>query len=213
MVKFKRLSAKERKQQICQAAKKVFLEKGFKNTTMENVISASGMSKGGVYNYYGSTEEMLYDLMIQGIKFRLAQSEQQLKELKDRSVEDQLTELFFDKMFDTNEFKPLYAMFIVEMKNNEAFQELYDRLIRESLERIIPYMKENFPDLDNEYLFTNRGIIAFINSIIVGVELMDLRDDFLSEREIFRKMLKAYFKYCEERNENERKRKNDDLTG
>ena len=52
MSKFKRLSEKERKIQICNAAKDVFLKKGFSRSNMEDVIEASGISKGGVYNYY-----------------------------------------------------------------------------------------------------------------------------------------------------------------
>ena len=64
-----RLPAEERKWKIRYAAKDVFLRKGFHNTTMEDVIAESGMSKGGVYKYYKSTTDMLYDLMEDGCEY------------------------------------------------------------------------------------------------------------------------------------------------
>ena len=41
-----------RKREIREAAKKCFLNKGFQNTTMEDVITEIGMSRGGVYHHY-----------------------------------------------------------------------------------------------------------------------------------------------------------------
>ena len=58
--------SRKRKNEICEAAKKCFLSKGFKGTTMEDVIKETGMSKGGVYRYYKSTSDMLYDFMLSG---------------------------------------------------------------------------------------------------------------------------------------------------
>ena len=47
-----------RKKEIREAAKKCFLNKGFRLTTMEDVIKEIGMSRGGVYHHYGNTNEM-----------------------------------------------------------------------------------------------------------------------------------------------------------
>ncbi|MDU6784451.1 MAG: TetR/AcrR family transcriptional regulator, partial [Peptoniphilus harei] len=44
----------KRKLEILEAAMKCFLEKGFQNTTMEDVIEKVSLSKGGVYYHYGS---------------------------------------------------------------------------------------------------------------------------------------------------------------
>ncbi|MGR5591223.1 TetR/AcrR family transcriptional regulator, partial [Peptoniphilus grossensis] len=60
----------KRKLEILEAAMKCFLEKGFQNTTMEDVIEKVSLSKGGVYYHYGSTYEMIYDFMKSGIKYR-----------------------------------------------------------------------------------------------------------------------------------------------
>ena len=43
-------SKSERKKEIMEAAKSVFLEKGFEKTTMEDIIAETSLSKGGFYH-------------------------------------------------------------------------------------------------------------------------------------------------------------------
>ena len=61
-----KMEADERKKQIRQAAMKVFLDKGFRNTVMNDIMEATGLSRGGLYHHYGSTYEILYDIMVEG---------------------------------------------------------------------------------------------------------------------------------------------------
>ena len=49
---------KKRRADILDAAKRVFKTKGFEPTTMQDVVKESGMSRGGVYQYFSSTEDM-----------------------------------------------------------------------------------------------------------------------------------------------------------
>ena len=65
-----KMEADERKKQIRQAAMKVFLDKGFRNTVMNDIMEATGLSRGGLYHHYGSTYEILYDIMVEGNKYR-----------------------------------------------------------------------------------------------------------------------------------------------
>ncbi|MFC9538785.1 MFS transporter [Lysinibacillus sp. NPDC056959] len=53
----------KRKREILKAAETVFCQKGFEPTTMKDVVEVSGMSRGGVYQYFSSTEEMLKSIL------------------------------------------------------------------------------------------------------------------------------------------------------
>jgi AcrR family transcriptional regulator len=44
--------------QILQAAYSLFLEKGYTATSMRDVVAASGITMGGIYNHFGSKEEI-----------------------------------------------------------------------------------------------------------------------------------------------------------
>ncbi|WP_274364018.1 TetR family transcriptional regulator [Paenibacillus thermotolerans] len=52
-----------RRREILEAAKNVFVQKGFEPATMKDVVDASGMSRGFVYSYFDNTEAMLLSLM------------------------------------------------------------------------------------------------------------------------------------------------------
>ena len=44
----------DRKNQILEAAFKVFIDKGYSKTTMDDIVKVSGLSKGALYHYYNS---------------------------------------------------------------------------------------------------------------------------------------------------------------
>lgn len=52
-----------RKLEILQVAREVFIEKGFESTTMKDIVEKSGLSRGGVYQYFSSTEEMYREIV------------------------------------------------------------------------------------------------------------------------------------------------------
>ena len=60
----RRVREKEaRKQQILDAARDVFFERGFENTTIEEIADRTELSKGTIYLYFPSKEEIYYTLM------------------------------------------------------------------------------------------------------------------------------------------------------
>lgn len=60
----KQLSSRalKKKEQIQIAAQRLFLEKGFSNTSMDAITKEAGVSKQTVYSYYDSKEDLLYDV-------------------------------------------------------------------------------------------------------------------------------------------------------
>ena len=56
----------ERKNLILQAAKEVFINKGFNATTIQDIINHSGVSRGGVYTYFKNTEDIFIELLKKG---------------------------------------------------------------------------------------------------------------------------------------------------
>ncbi|MEG7283486.1 TetR family transcriptional regulator [Bacillus sp. 0909A] len=57
----------KRQAEILEAAKTVFKRKGFELTTMKDVVEESGFSRGGVYLYFSSTEEMFRRIIEAGL--------------------------------------------------------------------------------------------------------------------------------------------------
>lgn len=55
-------SAQKRKY-ILEAARKVFADKGFKNVTMKDIVDACEISRGGLYLYFDSTDQILMEVL------------------------------------------------------------------------------------------------------------------------------------------------------
>ena len=52
-----------KKPQILAAAVETFMQKGVAHTSMNDIVRASGMSKGGVYHYFASKDELLVGVL------------------------------------------------------------------------------------------------------------------------------------------------------
>ena len=57
------MKSKRSKDQIIQAALSLFSNKGYKETTMADLVTVTGLSKGAVYHHFKSKEEILQLLM------------------------------------------------------------------------------------------------------------------------------------------------------
>lgn len=55
--------AEQKKVYILEQAEKIFAEKGFKNVTMKDVVSVCNISRGGVYLYFNSTDEIFEEIL------------------------------------------------------------------------------------------------------------------------------------------------------
>ena len=53
----------QKKQYIIEKAREVFVEKGFKEVTMKDIVEACDISRGGLYLYFQNTEELFEDVL------------------------------------------------------------------------------------------------------------------------------------------------------
>lgn len=58
----------QRRNAILTSAKELFYEKGFQNTTVEQIAEAAELSKGTVYLYFGSKDELYVTVVLESIQ-------------------------------------------------------------------------------------------------------------------------------------------------
>ncbi len=138
MAKFQRRTKEERCDEIMAAGKQVFLKKGYRNTTMEDIIAQTCLSKGGVYQYYKSTKAILFDIMEAGNVFRQERSEEilamTLSETGD--IYEAVTAAIMAKIFDRTPETKLYLMFLAEILYDKDFEQLFLQLEKQAHELI-----------------------------------------------------------------------------
>jgi AcrR family transcriptional regulator len=55
----------ERREQILDGARRCFAENGYEGATVARLESATGLSRGGIFNYFPSKEELFVELAVQ----------------------------------------------------------------------------------------------------------------------------------------------------
>ncbi|WLR51376.1 TetR family transcriptional regulator [Bacillus tianshenii] len=167
---------KEREKQILYAAKRVFERKGFEPTTMKDVVEESGMSRGGVYMYFGSTEELFKGVFALLDKER-SNIHEHWKEINEKSAEQILVifiEMLLQDIQTTDDEIKAFAPVILEYlstswRNNERrqymksryegalqfFEQFFERIIREK--ELNPLMSAT--DLAHFTLSFNEGLL------------------------------------------------------
>jgi len=87
-----REKAKHR-QEIFNAAIKVFAEKGFHKATLEEVAKEAEFSKGAIYNYFSNKENLLFEIMEHMLIFTRKLLQESLSGQK--TFKEELTDLLF----------------------------------------------------------------------------------------------------------------------
>lgn len=185
-----RKSAEVRREELLDVAASLFTAKGFQATSMEDVVAASGMSKGGVYHYFRRTEDMLYALMQRGNRYRMEALAEALVAYPRSAGIAFLADGIIDKMLAQNGFIPIYVMFLQEAQRSPRLAALARELERdmaaslaeapEALRAVVA------PALDDPF------ILGLINTFLLGCETLDVRTVFEEHRDYLKVMIMAY---------------------
>lgn len=180
-----KMEADERKKQIRQAAMKVFLDKGFRNTVMNDIMEATGLSRGGLYHHYGSTYEILYDIMLEGNKYREKIIYDEMNKTS-QDFSEVLSEIILEKMLYQSDYVSIYAMFLQELNHDDKLKDLYKKLKKSSSDSILMLFDE---DVRGELSGAIELITDFINTFILGCEVLNARENFVKNKLALKKMI------------------------
>ncbi|QTD42947.1 TetR/AcrR family transcriptional regulator [Sporosarcina sp. Te-1] len=149
-----------KREEIIQIALRLFMEKGYEHTTINNIIQAANVSKGGMYHHFKSKEEIL-DVVIHHLidedsaRFKTMIENENMTAIEKLNGLFMLTEHMPEKLEEVNE---------CIARNQDS---LFDYRAQElSKERSIPYiveiirqgMKENifqtdYPEETGEFFY------------------------------------------------------------
>ena len=113
----------EARNRIIQQATELFIEKGYKKTTMTEIARKLGVSKGAIYQYFDSKEELLYEAMRNSKMFRRSSV---FYELPTDEVDRMKTLEFYSKMVESSEKLTKFGMEVASeaLYNKRMLQEI-----------------------------------------------------------------------------------------
>ena len=196
MTDTKRLTAAERKKEIMNSAAKVITERGLEKATMEDIIAGTTLSKGGVYHYYRSVNEIFKDIMRFGIEYRNNVIKEHLSECKEGEEMQFMARQLVDKIIDDNPYMPLYVEFLIAKKRNPELNAMMLDLQAETMDSF----KGVFED-DSKWLF-NPSVFQFVtdymNALILASNILEARENFKKNRRYLEDMMVYLFEQGKE---------------
>lgn len=144
MPKLSREVLEEKRVRIEDAAKELFIKRGFHATSMRDIANGAGTSLGNLYNYYKTKEDILESIIARY---------QKVIDLKLRAIFDEIEEPFdpdslvkFGKMIKNlvsahSDFWLLMYIDVLEFEN-QHFRKMFDGLAQSLRRRFGPYFDE-----------------------------------------------------------------------
>ena len=133
------LVVRARRQQIVEAATRVFAEKGFSRATTKEVAREAGISEGTIYNYFQDKDALLIAILE-----RLNETERRVEDFEEGMATD-IRGFFEDylrrRMTLIWENRDVFRVVLSEMLVNAELRELYLRQVVDPTMRIA---EENF---------------------------------------------------------------------
>lgn len=150
---FIKKTKEERIEEILNAATKVFLEKGYQNTTMEDIIKNTTLSKGGFYYYFKSTRDIFFEIMdkttenhIEFTNYLVSNSSE------NKETFDDMCDKFAHKIWEQFDGRTLYVMAVANSVNDPKFLDYCMKMEDKYIEMIKKSLQEKLIDIDPEIL-------------------------------------------------------------
>jgi len=152
--KRKRMTPEERQVQIVEAAAKLFAEKGFDGTSIDDIAEACGVAAGLIYHYFDSKADILKALIER--KAFLPRMAEILRTPPKATVEETLTELAYAIWGMLEERREMVLMMHGEMQRNPEVVKVIGEVIKTGINLLSEYLNakkvagELREDLDTE---------------------------------------------------------------
>ncbi len=144
MPKLSREVLEEKRGRIEEAAKELFIKRGFHATSMRDIAQGAGTSLGNLYNYYKTKEDILESIIARYQKVIDARLRDIFDEIEEPSTRESLVRfgrLIKDLVSAHSDFWLLMYIDVLEFENRH-FRKMFDGLAKNLRRRFGPYFEK-----------------------------------------------------------------------
>ncbi|MFL6558141.1 MAG: TetR/AcrR family transcriptional regulator [Bacillus sp. (in: firmicutes)] len=185
-------------QHILAITEKIIIEKVCRNTTLKDIIERSGLSKGAIYHYVDSKDE-LYGLIL---KSKIEEMNEKFQMTITRSMKEEsptqgrfgVVSQFFHSRQNTNDIGNLIFIYLLSQDNEKVKKILHDlfRYSKETGTQWIKMGQENGvipPTINAEKMSTL--MMTFSYGLRVTQSLSSSEEDKVDASDIFKVIIKT----------------------
>lgn len=179
----------QKKQFILEAAREVFMVKGYKNVTMKDIVEKCEISRGGLYLYYGSTKELFEEVM--------KMETQETDDVFAGAIEEEATALDILSLFLKEQKKELlrkkknlsiaiYEYFFENKvpKKDNIIRRQFDAAVK-IIEQLINEGVENGEFYCEDALGMARNIMLAIEGLKISAQTMGITEEMVDNEFLF----------------------------
>lgn len=123
-----------RRESILAAAERLFFEKGYEQTSIQDILDALSMSKGGFYHHFSSKEAIFAEICVNRVEERFSRLTMELYGLRNSPIEKMNLLLRMVNLFERDEPKFVAMMLKLCYIDNDV--RIRDHMRRTVLERL-----------------------------------------------------------------------------
>ena len=147
------------KRKIFETSMKLFAEKGYDATSIEEITATVGVAKGTLYYHFSSKEEIFNFLIEEGIK--LLQNSIEIKTAKLDNYIDKLKAIILIQIKIVNKYEDFITILLSQFYGKEARNQMCQKHIYEYINKIEKIVEEGM----------NEGQIKKGNSKVIASEI------------------------------------------
>lgn len=173
----KKREKENRRQQILAASKQLFADRGFHQTTMEEIANAAELSPGTIYLYFKSKDELFAELSLGVIQYFNGRLEKMA--VKETMTVQQKLAGIKDILQDICTFDSFILVTALKLHSNETLKKLSPRLInelRKQAGKVGGHLSRIFSEGIDNGIFVDRNpetLTAIIWGIFSGMVLIN----------------------------------------
>ncbi|UCF93207.1 MAG: TetR/AcrR family transcriptional regulator [Desulfobacterales bacterium] len=188
----KKREKERRRQQIIVAAKKIFSEKGFTKSTMEDIAQEAELSPGTLYLYFKNKDELYASLSLRILQYLNIRLED-LKNAENMDSQKKIAALK-DALYDVYQFDPLVLISMFHLQSSETLKNLSPDLLADIMKlsrRSLRMMAQIFEEGIRRGTLINKNptaladvVWALFSGIVLWEEskkLIDKNKDYLKQ--------------------------------
>ena len=168
--------SEERKDQILDAASEVFAKKGVHEARMDDIVKESGLSKGTLYWYFKSKDEIIISIFERLFSRELADLDNLVSD--DSPAADRLlryAERITKDVFRLLPFAPIAYEFLSLAFRRKYFREAFKIYLNNHMEILVPIIQQGVDSGEFRGVDANEAAIA-IGAIFEGTLLLWVYD-------------------------------------
>ena len=128
------------KRKIFETSMKLFAEKGYENTSIEEITATVGVAKGTLYYHFASKEEIFNFLVSEGVK--LLQNSVDIKTSKYHNYIDKIKAIVLIQVKIVDKYEDIITILLSQFYGNEQRNQKCKEYIYEYIKKIEQIVKE-----------------------------------------------------------------------